>query len=54
MKDTRPALQQVIVRMPPEMHEAIKEAAVESDLTMSQVVRAAVRRYLADVNLKTA
>lgn len=40
--------QQVIVRMPAEMHRQIKEVAAESDLTMSQVVRAAVRDHLAE------
>ena len=52
MNETGPAdreqLQQVIVRMPRDMHAAIKEEAVKNDLTMSQVVRAAIRAHLDD------
>jgi len=44
----REQLQQVIVRMPRDMHAAIKEEAVKNDLTMSQVVRAAIRAHLDD------
>ena len=47
-------LDQVIVRMPKDMHTAIKEIAAEQDLTMSQVVRAAVRRHLQDIKLQSA
>lgn len=39
-------MRQVIVRMPRELHNAIKEEARRHDLTMSQVVRRAVRQYL--------
>jgi predicted HicB family RNase H-like nuclease len=39
-------LQQVMVRMPPDLHDAVKKAAEKSDLTMAQAVRAAVRHWL--------
>ena len=38
--------QQFMVRLPVEMHLALKEYADEMDLSMSQVVRRAVRTYL--------
>lgn len=44
----RTELQQVIVRMPPPMHAAIKEEAAKRDLTMSQLVRAAIRAHIDD------
>jgi predicted HicB family RNase H-like nuclease len=50
-RDARPErteLQQVIVRMPQEMHAAIKDEAAKRDLTMSQLVRAAIRAHLDD------
>lgn len=37
---------QVVVRMPADMHEAIKAAAKANDRTMAQEVRRAVRLYL--------
>lgn len=40
-------LKQVLVRMPRPMHEAIKDEARRSDRTMSQIVREAVRNFLA-------
>lgn len=40
-------LRQVIVRMPRELHDAIKRRAALEDLSMAQAVRAAVRQYLA-------
>ena len=39
-------LKQVIVRMPKPMHEAIKDRARQTDRTMSQVVRLAIRELL--------
>ena len=38
--------QQVIVRVPAQMHDAIKRCAETEERTMSQVVRRALRRYL--------
>lgn len=45
-KKGAPVFQQVIVRMPPELHQAIKDRAAAEDRTMSQAVRRAVRHYL--------
>ena len=45
--EVRKEHQQVIVRMPTDMHEAIKQQAKADDLTMAQAIRAAVRQYLA-------
>jgi len=42
--------QQVMVRMPADMHAAVKERAVEEDRTMSHTIRRAVRLYLEDAN----
>lgn len=39
--------QQVMVRMPPELHQAVKDRAELEDRTMSQTIRHAVKRYLA-------
>jgi hypothetical protein len=38
--------QQVIVRVPAEMHRAVKERAEAEERTMSQVMRRALREYL--------
>jgi metal-responsive CopG/Arc/MetJ family transcriptional regulator len=38
--------QQVMVRMPADLHEEIKRRAEAKDLTMAQAIRAAVRNYL--------
>lgn len=40
-------LQPTVVRLPPEMHEAVKRRAEEEDRTMAQTIRRAVRQYLA-------
>lgn len=37
---------QVLVRMPPDLHEAIKERAAAEERSMSQAIRHAVRTYL--------
>ncbi|MDP8975813.1 MAG: hypothetical protein M3N28_05490 [Actinomycetota bacterium] len=36
----------VVVRMPPELHDAIKARAAADERTMAQAVRHAVRHYL--------
>jgi plasmid stability protein len=41
------ATRQVIVRMPDELHEAIKARAAVEERSMSQLVRYVMRRYLA-------
>lgn len=41
-KDT----QQVIVRMPADLHAALKERAAADERSMSQAIRHAIRRYL--------
>lgn len=41
-KDT----QQVIVRMPADLHTALKERAAADERSMSQAIRHAIRRYL--------
>jgi predicted DNA-binding protein len=41
--DVRPLL----VRMPAELHEAVKTTAAREDRTMAQVVREALRNYTA-------
>lgn len=46
--------QQVIVRMPTDMHEAIKQQAEAQDLSMAQAIRAAVRQYLEPSRTLTA
>lgn len=35
----------LLVRMPADLHEAVKVAAVNEDRSMAQVVRAALRDY---------
>ena len=40
--------QQLIVRMPSELHSAVRHRADTDDLTMAQVVRRALRQYLGD------
>lgn len=39
-------LQQVQIRMPTDLHDAVKAAAYENDLTMAQFIRALLRREL--------
>ncbi len=39
-------IQPLVVRMPLDLHQAVKERAQEDDLTMAQLVRHAVRNYL--------
>lgn len=41
--------QQLNVMVPPDLHEQMKDAAAEQDLSMAQLVRAAVRRYLKEM-----
>lgn len=43
---TRPDTSKVIVLMPADMHTTLKELAEFHDLTMSQAVRRAVRRWI--------
>ena len=38
--------QQLIVRMPAELHAAIRDQADADDMTMAQLVRRALREYL--------
>lgn len=37
------------VRLPPDIHEAVRLRAIEEDRSMAQVVRKALRRYLTEV-----
>jgi predicted DNA-binding protein len=39
-------MEQVLVRMPPDLHRRLKERAAEDERTMAQAVRYAVRLYL--------
>lgn len=41
---------QVMIRMTPEMHQAVKDHAARNDRTMAQTVRRAVRLYLENPN----
>lgn len=41
-------LKQVLVRMPDDLHEAIKDRAASEDLSMAQAIRRAVREYLVE------
>ncbi|MCA1701918.1 MAG: hypothetical protein LC808_01050 [Actinobacteria bacterium] len=36
------------VRLPPDLHEAVKGRATEEDRTMAQTIRVALRYYLAN------
>jgi predicted DNA-binding protein len=36
----------VMVRMPPDLHERIKERAAAEERTMSQAIRFAIKHYL--------
>ncbi len=45
-EDPRSSVQPLIVRLPSELHTAIKERAASDDLSMSQLVRRALRDYL--------
>ncbi len=44
--DTQDEVQSLVVRLPAEMHAELKARSQEDDLTMSQVVRRAVKEYL--------
>lgn len=44
---------QVIVRMPAELHDAVKAFAAENDRTMAQEVRRALRMYLEQFDAKS-
>jgi predicted HicB family RNase H-like nuclease len=37
---------QLLVRMPPDLHQAIKDRAAQEDRTMAQTIRQAMRFYL--------
>ena len=41
-----PNVQHLVVRLPVTIHEELKAKAVEEDLSVAQVVRRAVKRYL--------
>jgi predicted HicB family RNase H-like nuclease len=43
--------QQLIVRMPVELHSAVRDRADADDLTMAQLVRRALRDYLSEERL---
>jgi predicted DNA-binding protein len=38
--------QQVVIQMPPELHQQIKNRAAHEDLSMAQTIRRAIREYL--------
>lgn len=40
--------QPMYVRLPPELHEAVKRRALEDERTMAQTIRVALRYYLAN------
>ena len=44
---TKTRLQQMIVRLPPDMHRAVKDRAEREERTVSQTIRRALRLYLA-------
>lgn len=44
--ETRETFQPVLVRMPPELHQAIKQRAEDEERTMAQTIRRALKRYL--------
>ena len=44
-------VQPLVVRLPVDMHAELKERARDDDLSMSQVVRRAIREYLRDDSL---
>jgi predicted DNA-binding protein len=44
-------MQQVLIRMPAEMVEALKQQAETEDRTVAAEVRRAIRRYLIDLGL---
>lgn len=41
---------QRMVRLPPDLHDQLKQRARAEDLTISQALRRAVRRYLQEPN----
>jgi hypothetical protein len=44
---SEPELRPTFVRLPRDLHEAIKQRAIADDRTMSQTIRVALRYYLA-------
>ena len=44
----------LLIRVPPELHEQIRSQAASEDLTMTQLTRVALRRYLAEVRPEEA
>lgn len=46
MNDKSPHMQPTMVRLPPEMHEAVKALAEAEGRTMALTIRRAVRQYL--------
>lgn len=46
MTDEHAPTQQVIVRMPTELHEAIKATAAAEERSMSQLIRYVMRSYV--------
>ncbi len=42
--------EQRMVRLPPDLHDQLKQRARAEDLTISQALRRAVRRYLEEQN----
>lgn len=47
-------VQPLVVRLPADMHAKLKERARDDDLSMSQVVRRAIRQYLRNDSLAPA
>ncbi len=45
-KHNEPDVQPTFVRLPRELHTAVKERAASDDRTMSQTIRVALRYYL--------
>jgi len=44
--DPKQELQPVVIRLPVEMHQQLKDRAAEEERTMAQTVRRALKRYL--------
>jgi hypothetical protein len=42
----RPQLQPTVVRLPADLHQAVRERSARDDRTMAQTIRRAVRQYL--------
>lgn len=43
--------EQVMVRMPVELHDEVKRLAAERDISMAQAIRAAIRAWIQDPRL---